>query len=195
MAIIITPGPNSLLMVQQSLMYGKAASVFNALGSVIASLLLMVISSIGLQMILTSQILNVLSVIGALYLIYMGIVTVRSRYSYHVSSNKNAKIVSRFKFFKDAFWVGMSNPKDILFFLIFMPQFIDQHINFISSLVMLMCGWLVCDFSIMLFYGFLAYRIKDLSHQKIQLVSKISGGIIVLIGASILIKTLYLFIV
>ncbi|MBF7688358.1 LysE family translocator [Acinetobacter rathckeae] len=187
-AIIITPGPNSLLMVQHSIAYGKKASLFNALGSATAALLLMLISSIGLQIILTPHLLQFLSIIGAIYLIYLGISTIKHSKNFTAHALLQPSQVTGFKFFKDAFFVGISNPKDILFFLLFMPQFLDNTISFTVASSLLIIGWVVCDLLIMSLYALLAGKIQKLSQHNLQRISHISGGIITLIGTSILIK-------
>ncbi|MBF7686314.1 LysE family translocator [Acinetobacter sp. B10A] len=187
-AIIITPGPNALLMVQQSIMYGKHASIFNALGSVTAAVLLMILASIGLKILLTPLVLQVLSVMGALYLIYLGITTIKNSQNFMAYDPATSVNVTPFKFFQDAFLVGISNPKDILFFLLFMPQFIDQNVSFFTASSMLILGWIICDLIIMMLYALLARKIQTLSPQTLQTISKSSGSIITLIGFSIFIK-------
>lgn len=189
-AIIITLGPNSQLMVQQSIVYGKKASLFNALGSATVALLLMLISSIGLQILLTPHILQFLSIIGAIYLMYLGISTIKHSKNFTAHDPLQPSQVTGFKFFKDAFLVGVSNPKDILFFLLFMPQFLDKNISFSAPSILLIIGWVVCDLVIMSLYALLASKIQKISQHNLQRISHVSDGIITLIGTSILIKTI-----
>ncbi|MFT4020842.1 MAG: LysE family translocator [Acinetobacter sp.] len=190
-AIISTPGPNTLLMVQHAIAYGKTASFFNALGSATASLLLMIISILGIQAFLTEKILSILSIIGAIYLIYIGVTTMQNSQFLTVQDNESHPYINPLKFFKDAFLVGVSNPKDIIFFLVFMPQFIDKNISFFQSSLMLIVVWIICDVSIMMLYGVLSSKIRYLSSMKLGLISKISGALITLIGSGVLMNAIF----
>lgn len=189
-AIIVTPGPNALLIIQQSIQYGKIAAFFNAFGSATASFILILISLLGLHSFLNDQILIVLSLIGSLYLIYLGYKNLKTYHNFSTILDQN-NIVKNLTFFKESFLVGLSNPKDIIFFLIFLPQFIDKNIGFFKSSIILILIWLFFDVLIMMSYGLLALNIRRFSQSKINLISKISGFILISIGLIIMINIIF----
>lgn len=186
-AIIATPGPNAILVIQQSIRHGKIAAIFNAFGGATASFLLILISLIGLHSILSDEIIIPITIVGSLYLIYLGYKNLKIDLKFSDDLNESKKI-KNFSFFKESFLVGISNPKDIIFFLIFLPQFIDKNIGFLKSSIILILIWLFLDVLIMLTYGLLALNIRKLSQRKIHLVSKISGSILISIGLIIMIN-------
>lgn len=190
-AIIATPGPNALLMVSHSLNSGSRAVFFNAIGSITASAILILLSLLGVKAFIPEDYLAGLSLIGSLYLAYLGITNLRaSKIDISLTGGK-ANRVSNKSFFLQAFFTGISNPKDILFFIILLPQFIDSNLSFFISSTLLLVGWLICDFSIMFAYGVLASKIKKwVDPSKIQLIIKIAGGAILFFAMVLLVTTL-----
>lgn len=188
-AIIITPGPNSLLMVSHSINHGKIAAILNALGSACAASILIFIALFGIKSAIPSNFMPALTAIGALYLIYIGFNSIKK-------SNNNfidIKIsIGKRKFFLQSFFTGISNPKDIIFFILFLPQFIDDSINFQQSALFLIVGWIVCDLLIMCGYGFLAMKAgKALSPSFITNATRCIGVVILFIGFSLFISSFY----
>lgn len=187
-AIIVTPGPNAMLMVQHAMQFGRRAVVFNALGSALASLILISISAFGLTTLLGGEVLRVLSFVGSIYLIYIGLSAFFSRGEKESLTNDVDSINNKdlFKCFYSSFITGISNPKDILFFVLFLPQFIDKNIPQVSSQLSLIIGWLVLDIMIMSSYGMFACFISKLNKRKIVIFKKISGLVISILGLGLL---------
>lgn len=187
-AIIVTPGPNAMLMVQHAMQFGRRAVVFNALGSALASLILISISAFGLTTLLGGEILRVLSFVGSIYLIYIGLSAFFSRGEKESLTNDVESINNKdlFKCFYSSFITGISNPKDILFFVLFLPQFIDKNISQVSSQLSLIIGWLVLDIMIMSSYGMFSCFISKLNKRKIVIFKKISGLVISILGLGLL---------
>lgn len=120
-AIIATPGPNTLLMTQHAMQFGQRVVVFNALGSALASLILISISIFGLTTFLEEGFLKIFSLLGSIYLIYIGLCALLTR-DKNSSSANNFKPTNKkdlLKCFYSSFFTGISNPKDIIFLLFF----------------------------------------------------------------------------
>lgn len=155
--VILIPGPLSLLMVSNSLNYGLRRSTPAFLGGVSASICLLSASALGLGALLlaSEQLFSLLKIVGALYLFYLA-------WQSWQESRKAAKPVTaeeqpvnpsfRGMFWK-AFGLGASNPKDILFFAAFLPQFISAEQPMLSQLLVMIATWAVLDLACKLFYG------------------------------------------
>jgi len=197
--VILIPGPLSLLMVSNSLNYGIKKSYPAFLGGVSASLLLLVASATGLGALLlaSEQVFTLLKYAGAAYLIYLGIQSWREakQTSQHAestddSSAPKAKQSSINPGFKSLFWrafgLGISNPKDILFFVAFLPQFITAQSPFAPQLLVMVASWTVLDLSCKLFYGGSAKLVAPVlnSPRGQGIFNRICGGFFVGAGAS-----------
>jgi threonine/homoserine/homoserine lactone efflux protein len=123
--LVIVPGPNVLYIVTRSVHQGRSAGVVSALGVETATLLHVAAATLGLSAILASSAMafSVVKFAGAAYLIYIGVRTLLSRDHAGVIAAPAPMDLSRI------FWQGMVinalNPKTALFFLAFLPQFVD----------------------------------------------------------------------
>lgn len=181
--IIATPGPSTLLMMQHSALFGAKRCFFNALGSISASFLLISAALAGIAMLLTGFWLDVLSALGATLLIYVGI----SSFKKISTVNDEDSRKSNKDIFRESFFTGISNPKDIVFFVSLLPQFINQSIPYYQSAIMLAMGWIVLDFSIMMGYAIVAHIIlKNFDDNAINYTRMASGALITVIGGALL---------
>ncbi|MFZ3183265.1 MAG: LysE family translocator [Pseudomonas sp.] len=155
--VILIPGPLSLLMVSNSLNHGVRRSLPAFLGGVSASLCLLSASALGLGALLlaSEQLFNTLKVCGALYLFYLaGQSWAASRQAIQPSPSAPAPSnPSGRAMFWQAFGLGASNPKDLLFFAAFLPQFISSERPLLPQLLLMIASWLILDLGCKLFYG------------------------------------------
>ncbi|MDM8347941.1 LysE family translocator [Pseudomonas sp. sp1636] len=155
--VILIPGPLSLLMVSNSLNYGLRRSLPGFLGGVSASIGLLSASALGLGALLlaSEQLFSLLKIVGALYLFYLAWQSWQaSRQAARPVSAEEQPINPGFPaMFWKAFGLGASNPKDILFFAAFLPQFISAERALLGQLLVMVASWAVLDLSCKLFYG------------------------------------------
>jgi threonine/homoserine/homoserine lactone efflux protein len=123
----ITPGPDTLYIVSRSSTQGFKAGVIAALGISAGIMLHVTAAALGLSAILaaSASAFTVLKFVGAAYLVYVGISLMRSR---GVTVNAAATPAERAMLrtiFVQGFWTNVLNPKVALFFLAFLPQFVD----------------------------------------------------------------------
>ncbi|OEC36405.1 Threonine/homoserine/homoserine lactone efflux protein [Pseudomonas cuatrocienegasensis] len=157
LVVILIPGPLSLLMVSNSLNYGLRRSTPAFLGGVSASLCLLSASALGLGALLlaSEQIFSLLKLLGALYLFYLAWQSWQASRQAAKPTAGEAPLANpgwRSLFWK-AFGLGASNPKDILFFAAFLPQFISAERPLLSQLLVMILTWAVLDLGCKLFYG------------------------------------------
>jgi threonine/homoserine/homoserine lactone efflux protein len=159
--VILIPGPLSLLMVSNSLNYGLRRSLPAFLGGVSASICLLSASALGLGALLlaSEQLFGVLKIVGALYLFVLAWQSWQAsrQAAKPVNSEEQPVNPSFHSMFWKAFGLGASNPKDILFFAAFLPQFISAEQPMLNQLLVLILTWAVLDLGCKLFYGLSAH--------------------------------------
>ena len=139
--IILAPGPSVLFTIARAIAWGRLAAVATVIGNALGMFLVSVFVAVGLGPILQrSEILyNAIQWAGGGYLIYLG-------YSAIVASKVDAQDMqssggfkpSFFTSVKNGFWVGVLNPKSVVFFAAILPQFIDQEKNNIAAQLLLL---------------------------------------------------------
>ncbi|MBP3865264.1 MAG: LysE family translocator [Pseudomonas sp.] len=157
LVVILIPGPLSLLMISNSLNYGLRRSYPAFLGGVFASICLLSASALGLGALLlaSEKLFSALKIVGALYLFYLAWQSWKqSRQPATVTNVPEAAPIPRFSaLFGRAFVLGASNPKDILFFAAFLPQFLNPDLPFLNQLLVMIATWTVLDLLCKLAYG------------------------------------------
>ena len=124
------PGPDSLLIMSKSASQGWRAGSVASLGIGSGILVHVFAAAVGLSAILASSAtaFTVVKYVGAAYLVYIGITALRQKSS--IDSEANNSVNSLPHTMKSIFWQGFLsnalNPKVVLFFLAFVPQFINH---------------------------------------------------------------------
>ncbi|OZG73336.1 lysine transporter LysE [Hahella sp. CCB-MM4] len=130
MALLIIPGPTILTLISYSVSHGRSANVPLIAAVALGDSTALVFSLLGLGAILAASAFwfTVVKWIGGLYLLYMGIKLFRSG---TVSLESKAPIAagSRWKAFSNTYLVTALNPKGIIFFAAFLPQFVNPGEN------------------------------------------------------------------
>ncbi|MBI9045929.1 MAG: LysE family translocator [Anaerolineaceae bacterium] len=125
LVLLITPGPAVLFIIARSLKQGRMAGFISALGVGLGSVIHVIFAALGLSTLLVQSalIFGVIKYLGAAYLIYLGIHTLTSKMD--TADIKNLQKMSYSQIFRQGFIVNLLNPKVALFFLSFLPQFVD----------------------------------------------------------------------
>lgn len=144
LVLCFTPGPTVFLVVGQALTHGKRSVMPLAAGAIVGDIILMTSSFMGLGLLLSisSTMFNLIKFVGAAYLIYWGIKAFRTK---SLPKNRDAGIAkkdSSFTIFRDALIVTALNPKGILFFMAFLPLFINTAEPVIPQMVVLAVSFL-----------------------------------------------------
>lgn len=143
--VIVVPGPNVVLIVSTALLKGKLTGLQTMLGTLLAMAIQLMIAAKG-----TVWLSNVLAEffiyvkwMGALYLIYLGINQLRLAMQ---TSQSEPEISWKGTFFR-GFLVGLTNPKTILFFGAFLPQFTTASLSIEYQITILSITFLLLAFS------------------------------------------------
>ena len=146
--MIATPGPVMLLVATAGLKGGYKRALQTIFGTNLASLVLMVLSVCILKGVLNinEQWLNGIKILGCVYIAYIGFDILKEVFGRSTIEN-NLKLTAATGGFKTGFFVGISNPKDIIFFAAFFPQFTGITTDLNISLLLLTISWIVLDFA------------------------------------------------
>lgn len=125
-AITIVPGPNVTVIVANSLRSGTRAGLVTVAGTQFGVVVLILILAAGLSAIIESfgALFNVIRIAGACYLVYLGIRMWRST---GILDTGGETMDARKSYFWQGFLVLLANPKALLFFGAFIPQFINPN--------------------------------------------------------------------
>jgi threonine/homoserine/homoserine lactone efflux protein len=123
----ITPGPDTLYIVGRSSTQGWRAGAFAALGVGTGALVHVCAAALGLSALLAASAtaFTAVKIVGAAYLVYVGISLLRSKSSTHSPAGASGKRPTSIRgIFLQGFLTNVLNPKVALFFLAFLPQFV-----------------------------------------------------------------------
>lgn len=160
-ALIIFPGPVALLCTSHGLRFGRRRATATVCGGTLASLALMVLSSLGLGAILAASetAFHVLKLLGGAYLVILGLQAWRRSGddspldATDATEAPPSANTSSLRLFRQGFLVGISNPKDLLFFAALFPNFIDVGEPQLVQFAILAATWAVIDLSLMWLYA------------------------------------------
>ena len=121
----LTPGPNGLLALTHGALYGVKKTAFTIAGGALGftSVIALSLFGIGALLAASAELLIVLKWVGGAYLVFLGIQVWRSP-AIGSLPGSSAAVVTRTKVFRQGFLAAVSNPKGILFFVAFLPQFL-----------------------------------------------------------------------
>ena len=181
---LLIPGPTILLVISYSLIRGRQAVFALVLGVGLGDVAAMILSFIGVGMLLqtVATAFQFLKWIGAAYLIWMGIrMWLSASESLELLENTDNKVWHAIM--ANAFVITALNPKSIVFFLAFLPQFINSEKPFIPQSLILGSTFLVLAILSVLFYSLLAsYTGQQMRLSLIHRWTNLIGGCL-LIGA------------
>jgi RhtB (resistance to homoserine/threonine) family protein len=129
--LIILPGPDTAIATKNTVSLGRIGGLKTALGTCCALLIHTSAAVLGLSAIIVKSALlfSIFKYVGAVYLIYLGIKTLWSLKKKEVAASVEVKTKSQFvntSSFKQGFLTNILNPKVAVFFLTFLPQFVDS---------------------------------------------------------------------
>lgn len=182
---IAIPGPNVLVVVSVCLSHGKKRGLQAVSGISLAMAVQLCIAATGTTWFVSALTQGFLWLkwIGVAYLFYIGISHFIVAFS---RCGKNIEMTG-YESFQQGFWVSLTNPKTILFFSAFLPQFVDPSFPYATQMILLSgIFWLIAAF-VNLSYALLSSSLfawfQDQAFVKYQ--KTVSGLIYVVAGAAL----------
>ncbi|MGP9766136.1 LysE family translocator [Halomonas sp. AOP13-D3-9] len=182
--VIAAPGPAVALLVMTGINQGRRAALAMLPGFFLGDLVAMSLSfaGVGALLMASAELFTLVKWLGVIYLLYLGIKMWRESGQLN---NLEAAGASVKQGTAKAFWVTLLNPKSILFFMAFMPQFINQSLPLAPQLAILFTTFLVIGLISDLGYTLLSTTSRQLMNARFRrLLHRCGAGS--LIGAGVL---------
>ena len=185
-ALIITPGPDMLYVITRGIAQGRRAGLHSAFGVTLGIFVHTLLAAWGLAALLQTSVIAFLAIkyIGATYLIYLGIQSFRDKGGFENGAPPNS--IAAQAIFWQGFISNVMNPKIAIFFLAFLPQFVqpEQGSFFVQMLTL---GLLFALFGVafLSIVGYFAGQIGSWCSKKPKLVNRfrwLTGGVLVGLG-------------
>jgi threonine/homoserine/homoserine lactone efflux protein len=179
-ALALLPGPIVTLVIANGLRHGTRAALTNVAGAQAGLAIVIGIVAVGLTSLMATMgyWFDWVRFAGAAYLVWLGIKLIRSPVE-EVSADAPPP-PPRGGFFLQGFLVLLSNPKVLVFFGAFIPQFVDLNKDHVPQVALLGVTFMVTAAMSDMVYALLAGRArKFFSKQRTRLVSRISGGFMI----------------
>lgn len=186
LVLAVTPGPAVLYLVARSVDQGRRAGIVSCLGVFTACLVHVGAATLGLSAVLASSALlfSVVKYAGAAYLLWLGISTLLRK---EAPTDRRPEPAPLTQVWTDGFVVNLLNPKTTLFFLAFLPQFVEPSLGHVTGQVLVL-GLsfaflaLTTDLTWALAAGTLGEKVRG--HAGFRRFQKfLSGGVYLVLGA------------
>ena len=178
--VVIVPGPTVSLIIANSLKSGVRAGLLNILGTQFGVLLLIFLLALGFEFIspFVDQIIKIVRIFGAIYLIILGIVAFKSKIN--VKNDQAEKYDKRF--ILQGFIVILTNPKIFLFLGSFLPQFISLEHSVSSQIIYFGLLFILVATIFDSCYALIFGKFRNLIANKYLKTLNLIGGSILILG-------------
>mgnify|MGYP000507109593 CR=1 FL=1 len=174
--LVISPGPDNILAIGRGLSQGKLAASISGLASGMGILFHILTATFGLTLLIqTSELAFIcVKVIGAAYLIWLGIKVLRSRSLINLTPTEKQPLST---IFSTGFLSAALNPKPGMFVLAFIPQFVNPELGSVTTQMIVYGGWFALlttvGFALM---GIFASKLASWFNKKPKLVNGLNIG-------------------
>ncbi|PSV02737.1 lysine transporter LysE [Photobacterium leiognathi subsp. mandapamensis] len=143
-ALLLIPGPDMLLIASSSLSYGRKVGIFASLGNATSGILLTIMAAMGVSALIAVNpiALQILRLLGGAYLLKMGWDCLRTPPADAPEELKKSNKMA-VTLYRRAVFSNLLNPKALIFFVLFLPQFVSTHVTATSGQQMLVLGLLL----------------------------------------------------
>lgn len=178
-ALALLPGPIVTLVIANGLRHGTRAALTNIAGVQAALLIVIAVVAIGLTSLMATMgyWFDWVRFAGAIYLVWLGIRLIRAPVE---GVEAEAPPPPRGGFFLQGFLVALSNPKLLVFFGAFIPQFVDMSRDHLPQVALLGVTFMVVAGLTDATYALLAGRVRSFfSARRTRALSRVSGGFMI----------------
>lgn len=186
LGLSITPGPNGLLAMTHGAMYGARKAVWTITGGVVGFTCLIALSMFGLGALLqaSSHALLALKIGGGLYLVWLGIQLWRAP-ALRLALTGSAVAVSGLSLFRTGLLTAIANPKVLLFYGAFLPQFINMQQPLLPQFLIMTATFAGLEFVVECLLARLAHQIRPWLERGGKRFNRACGALFVLVGAAL----------
>lgn len=189
LGLSLSPGPNGLLALTHGALYGWRRTLSTIAGGALGFTILIALSLFGIGALLQSTLigLTILKLVGGAYLIWLGIQVWRAppvgETIAPVLQNSCRKTL-----FHQGALSAVTNPKGILFFAAFLPQFVDTQRELILQFVLMAATFVLIEIVTEICLASLAQRIRPWLQRVGQRFNQVFGGLFMTVGLALLLR-------
>jgi len=189
LGLSLSPGPNSLLALTHGALHGRRKALYTLIGGSLGFLLIIALSMFGIGALLEASIvwLTVLKWIGGAYLVWLGIQVWRSP-PIQVSITASTRVDGS-SLFRQGFLAAATNPKGILFFAAFLPQFLDPNRSVVIQFLIMSTTFVVIEFITEYVLASLAQRVTRWLSRVGRTFNRACGAVFIGLGALLPLRT------
>ena len=179
LVLTLSPGPSILLGMVHALRFGSKKALFTAFGDITANLVQMLLVAIGLGVLIANSevAFQMLKWGGVAVLVYMSVRMLRAAPAVEMDLS-NAASCRPARLFGSGFLVAIGNPKALVFFTAFFPQFIDPRADLGPQLLVMCPTMAVLDFTCVMLYASSARAALGFLRKHPGLLNRISGTVL-----------------
>lgn len=186
--LCLTPGPAVLFVLSYGLACGGRASLWASAGVLAGNACYFALSALGLGAVLLAsyEVFTLIKYLGALYLVYLGVQTVRG-VGLALRPERAQEDRGSLRALTRGFALQAANPKALVFFVALLPQFIDASRAVWPQVLILGVTSVVIEFTVLAGYGYMAARAAGLTRQVRfrKLTNRVCGGMLVVAGTGV----------
>ncbi len=182
----LSPGPNGLLALTHGALHGRRQALYTIFGGALGFVVVIALSMFGIGALLQTSLvwLTVLKWLGGAYLVWLGIQVWRSP-PIGGAIQGHAEPRASWSLFRQGALSALTNPKGVLFFAAFLPQFIDPARSLLLQFAVMAGTFAAIEITTELFIASLAHRISPWLQRVGRRFNQACGGVFVAIGAAL----------
>lgn len=180
----LSPGPNGLLALTHGALHGRRKALYTIFGGAFGFVVVVALSMFGIGALLKTSLvwLTVMKWVGGGYLVWLGIQVWRSP-PIGIEVGASAQPRSGWSLFAQGALSAMTNPKGLLFFAAFLPQFINPARSLLVQFLVMAGTFAVVEIATEVFIASMAHRISPWLRRVGRRFNRACGGIFIAIGA------------
>ena len=182
----LSPGPNGLLALTHGALHGRRKALYTIFGGALGFVAIIALSMFGIGALLKASLvwLTVMKWVGGAYLVWLGVQVWRSP-PIGIEAAGAAEETPGWSLFRQGALSALTNPKGILFFAAFLPQFIDPARSLVVQFAVMATTFAVIEVATELVIASMAHRISPWLRRVGRRFNQVCGGVFVAIGAAL----------
>lgn len=182
----LSPGPNGLLALTHGALHGRRKALYTIFGGAVGFTAVIALSMFGIGALLKASLtwLTVMKWVGGAYLVWLGIQVWRSP-PIGIEVRGSAEPTAGWGLFQQGALSALTNPKGILFFAAFLPQFVDPARSLLVQFLVMAGTFAAIEVATEVFIASMAHRISPWLRRVGRRFNQACGGLFIAIGAAL----------
>jgi homoserine/homoserine lactone efflux protein len=182
----LSPGPNGLLALTHGALHGRRKALYTIFGGACGFIAVIALSMFGIGALLKTSLawLTVLKWIGGAYLVWLGIQIWRSP-AIGIEVNGSVRPRAGWSLFRQGALSALTNPKALLFFAAFLPQFIDPARSLVVQFFIMAGTFAAIEIATEVFIASMAHRLNPWLRRVGRRFNQACGGVFMAIGIAL----------